>query len=71
MNLAKTDRDELCEEIYSLIANVIAITEAPDEYGLPVKVKARAIKELTDDTFHSILRKITKQRDRAVALSRN
>lgn len=71
MKLAKTDRDELCEEIYSLIVNVIAVVEAPDEYGMPVKMKARAIKELTDDTFHSILRKVTKQRDRVCAISRN
>lgn len=71
MNLAKSDYDELYDEIFGLVSSVILITEAPAEYGVPVNVKARAIKELTDDTFRSILRKITKQRDRAVALSRN
>lgn len=71
MILAKTDVDELYEEICGLAATAIAISECPDFEYVPIKVKAQAVKMLTDDTFRSILRKITKQRDRAVALSRN
>lgn len=71
MILAKTDVDELYEEICGLAATAIAISESPDFEYVPTKVKAKAIKILTDDTFRSILRKITKQRDRAVAVSRN
>lgn len=72
MRLSKTDADKLRDELYSLVSYIIALAEADEEtYGLPNTVKARAIKELTDNTFCSILRKIQKQRDRAVAISPN
>lgn len=71
MRLAKTDRDELYDEIYGMAATVINISESPAFEYVPDIVKAKAIKILTDDVFHSIMRKINKQRDRAVALSRN
>lgn len=71
MKLAKTDRDELYEEIVEMAATIISISECPDFEYVPTNVKAKAIKMLTDDTFHSILRKVTKQRDRVCAISRN
>lgn len=71
MILAKTDRDELYGEIYGMATAIIEISESPDFEYVPIKVKAKAIKMLTDDVFYSILRKVTKQRDRACAISRN
>ena len=71
MKLAKTDYDNLYEDIYGLVANTIAITEAPELYNIPVTTKAKAIKELTDDTFLRIMRKIRSQRDRVCAVSSN
>ena len=71
MKLAKTDRDELYDEIYGMVATIINISESPNFEYVPIKIKAEAIKMLTDDTFHSILRKVTKQRDRVCAISRN
>ena len=71
MKLAKTDSDKVYEDIYGLVANTIAITEAPELYNISATTKAKAIKELTDATFLSIMRKIRSQRDRAVALSAN
>jgi len=71
MKLAKTDYDNLYEDIYNLVANTIAITEAPELYNIPVTTKAKAIKELTDDTFLRIMRKIRSQRDRVCTVSSN
>jgi hypothetical protein len=71
MKLAKTDYDNLYEDIYGLVANTIAITEAPELYNIPVTTKAKAIKELTDDTFLRIMRKIRSQRDRLCTVSSN
>jgi hypothetical protein len=71
MKLAKTDYDNLYEDIYGLVANTIAITEAPELYNIPVTTKAKAIKELTDDTFLRIMRKIRSQRDRVCTVSSN
>jgi hypothetical protein len=71
MKLAKTDYDNLYEDIYGLVANTIAITEAPELYNIPVTTKAKAIKELTDDTFLRIMRKIRSQRDRICTVSSN
>ena len=71
MKLAKTDSDKVYEDIYNLVVNTVAITEDPQFYNVPVTIKAKAIEELTDETFLRIMRKIRSQRDRAVALSSN
>lgn len=71
MRLARTDADKLYDEIYSLVAYTIAITELPESQDISPTVKAKAIMNLTDSTFCSILRKIGKQRDRACAISSN
>jgi hypothetical protein len=71
MKLAKTDYDYLYEDIYSLVLNTVAITEAPDQYGIPTTTKVKAIKELTDATFMRIMRKIRCQRDRVCTVSSN
>ena len=70
MKLAHTEYDKIYAELFGLVMDAVAITEAPDGIA-DNQTKVVVLRQLTNQCFRSMIARLQEQKDRACKVSSN
>ena len=70
MKLAQTEYDKIYAELFGLVMDTVAITEAPNGMA-DNQTKVVVLRQLTNQCFRSMIARLQEQKDRASKISSN